>query len=185
MDIDVTVTDGTDPINGAAVTLTDKTDNTKTFTGTTDATGECTIEEVPLGTYVVTATATGFENYTGSSDFEVEEDTDSLEIEMTAEVTTTDIAVTVTDGTDPVQGASVTLTDTTDSEITKTGTSGSAGGCTLSNVAFGTYTVTASCEGYENYTGAESLVVTAETTTLAIQLTAATQSEEPQGEGSG
>ena len=183
MDIDVTVTDGTDPIEGATVTLTDKTDSSKTFTGTSDSAGGCTIEEVPLGTYVVTAACTGYENYTGSNDFEVDEDTDSLEIEMTAEVTTVNISVTVTDGTNPIEGASVTLTDTTDSSITKTGTTGSAGGCTLSNVAFGTYAVTATATGYENYTGAESLVVTAETDSLEIEMTAETPGETTPGEG--
>ena len=83
------------------------------------------------------------------------------------------ISVTVTDGTDPIQGASVVLTDTTDSSITFTGTSGSAGGCTLSNVTLGTYAVTATCTGYTDYEGSEDLTVTEETDSLEIEMTAA------------
>ena len=79
-----------------------------------------------------------------------------------------DIAVSVSDKTseDPIAGASVTITDTTDSSITFTGTSGSAGGCTLSEVPLGTYTVEATKEGYTDYE--DEITVTAETTTLAI-----------------
>lgn len=84
---------------------------------------------------------------------------------------TVDISVSVSDGTGPVQGATVTLTDTTDSTKTfSSGASGSAGGCTISEVPLGTYTVSSTCTGYTDYTGAEALVVTAETTTLEIEL---------------
>ena len=89
----------------------------------------------------------------------------------TPEPTSTNISVTVSDGTDAVENAVVLLTDTTDNTKTYTATSGSAGGCTLSNVEYGTYTVTATCSGYENYTGAENLTVTSETTTLNITMT--------------
>ena len=104
--------------------------------------------------------------------------------EPTPVVETTNIAVSVDDGENAVEEATVVLTDTTDNTKTFTGTTGSAGGCTLSNVTFGTYTVTATCTGYENYTGAETLTVTSETTTLNISLTASTpaQEEVPGGE---
>ena len=103
--------------------------------------------------------------------------------EQPEEPTTTDIAVSVTDGTDPVGNIDVVLTDTTDNTKTYTAKSGNAGGCTLSNVAFGTYTVTATGEGYENYTGAENLTVTAETTSLSITVTASTPDpEQPEEE---
>lgn len=85
--------------------------------------------------------------------------------------TTVNISASVITGTDtPVEGAVVTLTDTTDNTKSFTGTTGRAGGCTLSNVTLGTYTVTATATGYKNYTGAENLTVTAETTTLSINL---------------
>ena len=87
---------------------------------------------------------------------------------ITPPAETVDIAVSVSDKTseDPIAGASVTITDTTDSSITFTGTSGSAGGCTLSEVPLGTYTVEATKEGYTDYE--DEITVTAETTTLAI-----------------
>lgn len=79
-----------------------------------------------------------------------------------------DISASVSDGTNPINGVSITLTDTTDSTKTFTGTTGSAGGCTLSKVTLGTYTVSATKEGYKEYSG--SLTVTEETSTLTIEM---------------
>ena len=87
------------------------------------------------------------------------------------------ITCSIDDGTDPVQGAVVTFTDSTDSSIVFTsGASGSAGGCTVKPVA-GTYVVTAECEGYEDYTHATNVTVS-DDDTLSISLT-----EETQGDG--
>ncbi len=80
------------------------------------------------------------------------------------------IAVSVTDGTDAIGGVSVQIEDTTDSTKKFTGTTGNAGGCTLSNVPLGSYTVSATKEGYNNYS--DSLTVTDETTSLSIEMTA-------------
>lgn len=58
-----------------------------------------------------------------------------------------------------------------DSEETQyTGKTGSAGGCTISDVPEGTYSVVATATGYDEYTG--TLEVSEETTTLTITLTA-------------
>lgn len=90
---------------------------------------------------------------------------------------TYDISVSVKDAEDTaIQGATVTLTDSTDNTKTFTGTSGSAGGCTIKPTA-GTYIVTATCEGYEDYTADENLAVS-ENGNLAIILTAAVETEE-------
>ena len=70
----------------------------------------------------------------------------------------------------------VTFTDSTDNTIVYTsGASGSAGGCTVKPVA-GTYVVTAECEGYEDYTHASNVTVSADST-LSISLTEATQDD--------
>ena len=70
------------------------------------------------------------------------------------------ISVSVKDeDEDPIGSAVVTLTDSTDSDKTYTGTTGSAGGCTITNVPEGTYNVTATATDYENYEGSEALVV--------------------------
>ena len=77
---------------------------------------------------------------------------------------TVDIAVTVDNGTNPVQGASVTIGG-------KTGTTGSQGGCTVSKVEIGEdVAVSVTCAGYEDY--ADTITVTEETITLSITLTA-------------
>ena len=82
------------------------------------------------------------------------------EVEVNPE--TVDIAVTVTDGTDPVGQVEVAI-----GEIT--GTTGNQGGCTLRNVPVGSATVTATKTGYEVYT--QNITVTNETETLNITLT--------------
>ena len=65
-DVSVSVTDGTDGINNVSVTITDSTDSTVTFTGTTGSAGGCTLTNVPYGSYVVEATATGYDTYNGT-----------------------------------------------------------------------------------------------------------------------
>ena len=85
------------------------------------------------------------------------------------EATTVDISVTVTDGTDPIQGAIVTIGGQSCSNGT-----GSSGGCTVSGVTVGEgVAVSVTCEGYEDYTATED--ITAETTSLTITLTATEQ----------
>ena len=82
------------------------------------------------------------------------------------EETTVDIAVNVTDGTSPVQGAVVTI----GGKSCANGT-GSEGGCTVKDVPIGEgVAVSVTCEGYEAYTATED--ITSETTSLSITLTA-------------
>lgn len=84
------------------------------------------------------------------------------------ETTTVNISVTVTDGTDPVQGAIVTI----GGKSCANGT-GSGGGCSVKDVPIGEgVEISVTCEGYETYTATED--ITAETTTLSITLTATT-----------
>lgn len=79
---------------------------------------------------------------------------------------TVDINVTVTDGSNPVQGAVVTI----GGQSCANGT-GSSGGCTVSGVEIGTgVAVSVTCEGYEDYTATAD--ITTETTTMSITLTA-------------
>ena len=77
------------------------------------------------------------------------------------------ISCSVTDGTDPLEGVDVILEDADETQYT--GRTGSAGGCTISNVPEGTYNVTATKNGYTEYTG--NITVDEEHTTLAITLT--------------
>ena len=87
------------------------------------------------------------------------------------------ISTTVTDGEGPVESASVTITNTDDDTIIITGTTGTAGGCTLSNVPVGTYNVNATATGYIDYT--DTIRFTNETTTLNIIMFKESNNVEP------
>jgi hypothetical protein len=74
------------------------------------------------------------------------------------------IKFTVTDGENPVSGATVTIG-------TKTATTGAAGGCTIKYVTDGTHTVAVTADGFEDYSDS---ITTGETTSFTITLTAET-----------
>ena len=74
-----------------------------------------------------------------------------------------DISVTINDGTDPIEGATVTVG-------AKTGTTGSAGGCTIKDVTDGTVSVEVSATGYVTKT--ESITVSSSDTSFTISLVA-------------
>lgn len=77
---------------------------------------------------------------------------------------TRDLSFTINDGTDPIEGATVTIDE-------KTGTTGSAGGCTITGVEEGTgISVEVAKEGYTTKT--ETITVDAEHTSFTISLTA-------------
>lgn len=165
-DITFVVSDGENPISGATVTIGESSE-------TTDSDGEATFTlddyEQDPDTYTATISKTHY--VTQTKTFTVTKDE---EFDITLAKTIYTISCTVDDGTDPVQGAVVTFTDSTDNTIVYTsGASGSAGGCTVKPVA-GTYVVTAECEGYEDYTHASNVTVSADST-LSISLTAETQ----------
>ena len=81
---------------------------------------------------------------------------------------TVNISVSVTDGENPIGQVSVAIGEVT-------GTTGNAGGCTLNNVPIGNATVTATKDGYEEYSN--TVTITSETTSLAIELTAVNDGE--------
>ena len=74
---------------------------------------------------------------------------------------TRDVNFVINDGTDAIQGAVVSI-----DEIT--GTTGSAGGCTLHNVTDGENSVTVTAEGYKTKT--ETITVSESNTTFTISL---------------
>lgn len=78
------------------------------------------------------------------------------------------ISVTVTDGTDPVSGATVTLSKN-NTTVTSSRT-GTAGGCTLSDVEDGSYTITVSKDGFSEYT--DTITTSVDNTSINIVLTA-------------
>lgn len=79
----VSVTDGTDAIEGVVVTLTKGNKEYSTSDSGTGAAGGATIKNVPYGTYNVTATKTGYNEYTGT--YTVNESNHSIAISLTEE----------------------------------------------------------------------------------------------------
>ena len=168
--IRLTVTDGADSsISGAEVILTNSADE-KEYTKTTNSDGEATIK-VPEGSYEVVVSKSGYDDYESTTDIVVDSTHTEFTVEMEQTVIPTyTVHVDVDDGAEtPVSGAAVVLTNKVDSDVTFTGTSGSAGGCNITNVPAGTYVVTASAEGYDDYTASEDLVVdSAETISISM-----------------
>ena len=155
VDISVTVTDGENAVQGASVSVGGKT-------GTTGSQGGCTVTGVEIGEDVAVAvTCDGYENY--SDTITVTSETSTLAITLTAVTPTTyDITITVDDGTDAIEGATVTIGETT-------GTTDSAGSCALTGVEEGTQTVTVTATGYTTKT--ESITVDETHTSFTISLT--------------
>lgn len=81
--ISVSVSDGTDPLENVDVILEDAEENQ--YTGRTGSAGGCTIRNVPEGTYDVVATATGYQDYTGT--LTVSEESTTLNVTLTASAT--------------------------------------------------------------------------------------------------
>ena len=77
--------------------------------------------------------------------------------------TTRNVNFIINDGSEPIQGATVTI-----DEIT--GTTGSAGGCTLQNVTDGENSVTVEAEGY--ITKTETITVSENDTSFTISMEA-------------
>ena len=152
--IEFTVTDGEDPIEGATVSIgsVDKT---------TDSDGECTFQDIEEGTVSVTVTKEGYTTKTES--ITVDSDHTSFTISLTATESTRNISFTINDGNNGVEGAVVTIGEST-------GTTGSQGGCTLQNVTDGEHTVTVTADGYNDYTG--TITVSEDNTSFTISLTA-------------
>lgn len=84
------------------------------------------------------------------------------------------INFTINDGTDPVSGATVSIGN-------KTGTTGTAGGCSLTEISDGEHTVTVIKEGYVEKV--ETIVVSENNTSFTISLTVNSNGDEQEGQG--
>lgn len=85
------------------------------------------------------------------------------------EVVTRNISITVNDGENAIQGASVVIGETTK-------TTGSAGGCSFTNLIDGEKSVTVTKEGYTSKT--ETITVSEKSTSFTISLTEIPSQEE-------
>lgn len=75
---------------------------------------------------------------------------------------TVNVSVSVTDGENPISGATVSIGDITS-------TTGSQGGCNLNNVPAGSHTITVTADGFEEYS--ETINVSSENDEINITLT--------------
>ena len=150
-DITVNVSDGTNPISGATVTI-------GTDSETTDTDGDAEFDSVYVGANTVTVTATGYADKTAT--INVDETHTSFTIEL--EVVDT-ITITVDDGTDAVEGASVTIGSTTK-------TTDANGECTFPDMTYGDYSAEVSKEGYTTKT--ESIGFRSNHKSFTVSLTA-------------
>ncbi|MFQ3548583.1 MAG: carboxypeptidase-like regulatory domain-containing protein [Armatimonadota bacterium] len=151
------------PIAGATVTT-----NTGGYSATTNANGVYTLSNIAPGTYNITASKTGYDSATNNG-----------VVGTAGQVTTSNFTLTPQPGSitgtvkdssnNPIVGATVS---------TNTGgystTTNSSGEYTLSNVAPGTYDVTASKSGYVSSTNSGVVVNPGASTTSNFTLTAQT-----------
>lgn len=154
--LSVKVTDGTDAISGATITLDD--DDTET----TDSDGEATFEDLTAGSHTIKVEK---ENYvTQTVDVTVNGDT-----EVTVElVAIRSVSFTVNDGTNAIQGAELVIDGDTEGKKT----TGQAGGCTAS-LSDGEHEIVISAQGYTTKT--ETITVDGEHTSFTISLEADSQ----------
>lgn len=141
----VTDTDTGGAIEGAEVVLEDTS-----YSATTDANGDYLIDDVEVGGYTATASADGYQP--ASEPVSIAEDaTTTQDFALTATPTGA-LEGTVTDTTDPIEGAEVVLEDTAYSATTD-----AEGFYRIEDVEVGDYTATASADGYESASAAVSI----------------------------
>ena len=165
--VTIKVTDGTDPISGATVVLKDGTTD---YRATDNNDGTYTVANVPNGTYTISVTnATGYQDNTADSVTVSNADAEAT-VTLTEDTATATHTVTikVTDGTDPISGATVVLKDgTTDYRATDN----NDGTYTVANVPNGTYTISVTnATGYQDNT-ADSVTVSNADAEATVTLT--------------
>ena len=149
------MSDGTNPISGATVTIGDNEE-------TTDEDGEATFESVYEGSQTITVTKTGYADKTSTVTVDDSHTSFTIELEVVDTIT-----ITVDDGDDTptaIEGASVKIGSTTK-------TTDSNGQCTFANMTYQDYSAEVSAEGYTTKT--ETISFRSNHKTFTISLTAA------------
>lgn len=161
-----TVTDNNNqPVQGATCTLNTLVTGAKATSATTDVNGDFTIVDVPVGTYTMTVSMTGYGSVTTNS-FTLSSGTQvivpSNETQITPTTATGTVTGTVTNATGgaAISGATVALQGTS-----YTATTDANGLYTISSVTPASYTVTGALTGYNSYTSASQVTVTGGATT--------------------
>lgn len=153
--IAVNVTDGTNAISGATVSLSE------TITDTTDENGDVSFEDVDGGDYTLTVTADGYADYSDSLTVDGDE-----EVNVTLTPVDT-LTITVDNGAEPavaIEGASVVIGETTK-------TTDASGEVEFTNMPYDDYTATISADGYT--TATEELQFRSNHKSFTVSLTSA------------
>jgi len=133
--------------------------------GTTNSSGLVYFYDVPFGSYTFTASASGYYSNTGTASISLSDMTETITIYLDLIPTSGDITVYVKDKDtgSAISGASV-------SGGGRSGSTNSSGYIKFTELDFGSYTFTASAEGYVSGTGSASISVTATDKTITIYL---------------
>ena len=145
-----TVTDGTNPIANASIVITDVTNVTNTYSGSTDALGDFNISGIVDGTYAVTVSAMAHASI--NTNVTVSGGNENMGTIILTPQVTYQITGQVTDGTNPIVGASVSVTSVTGGGYTYTASTDSNGDFTVTGVPDGNYNVAFSATGFANTT---------------------------------
>ena len=134
-------------------------------TGTTSSSGTVTFNNVAFGTYNYTASKTGYYSGSESGTISLSALSTTVTIKLTPIPTTGSITVKVVDANTgaAISGASITGGGT--------GTTSPSGTVTFNNIAFGTYSYSASKSGYYSGSGSGTISLSAQSTTVTIKLT--------------
>ena len=133
--------------------------------GTTNSSGLAYFYDVPFGSYTFTASATGYYSNTGTASISLSDMTDTITIYLDLIPTSGDITVYVKD-----KDTGSAISRASVSGGGRSGTTNSSGYIKFTELDFGSYTFTASAEGYVSGTGSASISVTATDKTITIYL---------------
>ncbi len=154
--VDITVSDDTskEPIPNASVTIDEKT-------LTTNSKGQCTFANMNYGDYTIVITHYGYNDYSDVISINSKSIVYNVAMSSSLERGTVNVTVTDRSSTLAVKGATVNLGE-------HTATSDSEGKCTFKNVLYSTYTLTAKCNGYEEYS--DSVEVSSSEVDVSVRL---------------
>jgi len=155
------------PISGATVSSTSKPNGQEALGGTSGSDGLVTFVDVSIGDYTFQASKSEYETSSESVTV-IEDETITLTIQLKEQVGTLKILVKDEEG-NPISGATVTSTSQPSGQSSLSGTTGSDGSVTFTDVKSGNYTFQASKSEYVTKSGAVSAKV-GETAELTITL---------------
>ncbi len=162
------VRSGLTPVSGAAVSL-----SPGGYETTTSIAGTFNFTDLPVGDYVLTVTAAGYEPWSGGKT--VVSGINVQDVELTAIVETGSLTGAVRSGATLISGALVAL-----SPGGYEATTSFAGTFNFTDLPVGDYAITVTADGYEPWSGSKTIV--SGINLQDVELTAIVEEGEPEGE---